>query len=108
MPHFSKCCPGSDDYICQVCGKIRCSGCKPSVWRTDITGYPSAGNVCPECLKAYIANSKVREAIYMRPKSFLIMCTRCGVMNITEMTITDFSVIHMVCTKCGSNERIGG
>jgi len=50
MPHFSSCCKGADEYICQVCGRIMCSGCKPSSWRPDITGHKSAGNVCPKCL----------------------------------------------------------
>lgn len=51
MPHFSKCCPGADEYVCQICGQIKCSGCQPSVWRPDLTGHKSAGNVCPDCLK---------------------------------------------------------
>ncbi len=39
------------DYICQVCGKIKCCKCDPPEWRPDITGHKSAGNVCPKCLK---------------------------------------------------------
>lgn len=54
MPHFSSCCPGADEYICQVCGGIRCSGCQPSSWRPDITGHKSAGNICPKCLKKFM------------------------------------------------------
>lgn len=49
MPHFSSCCKGFDTYICQICGKILCSRCKPSSWRPDITGHKSAGNVCASC-----------------------------------------------------------
>ena len=52
MPHFSKCC-GADDYICQVCGRIKCSKCNTPEWRPDITGHKSAGNVCLECLEKY-------------------------------------------------------
>ena len=55
MPHFSACC-GADEYICQVCWNIFCSECKTSEWRPDITGYKSAGNVCPKCLKKFIDN----------------------------------------------------
>lgn len=53
MPYFSSCCPGADEYICQKCGKIKCDKCQPPSWRPDITGYKSAGNVCPTCLKNY-------------------------------------------------------
>lgn len=49
MPHFTS--EGNDTYICQVCGQVfDCVHCPP-VWRTDITGHESAGNVCPSCLK---------------------------------------------------------
>lgn len=58
MPHFSSCCPGADEYVCQVCGKICCSKCEPPEWRTDITKNTSAGNVCPVCLKLYVRKSK--------------------------------------------------
>lgn len=50
MPSF--CCP-ADMYICQVCGRILCDGCRPAVWRPDITGLKGAGNVCPSCLSAH-------------------------------------------------------
>ncbi len=56
MPHFSSCCPGVDEYICQVCGKIKCSGCQPPEWRSDITGHKSAGNVCKPCLETFEKN----------------------------------------------------
>jgi len=58
MPHFSKCC-GSDEYICQICGSIKCSNCSPSVWRVDITENENAGNVCPKCLKNYSPRNKI-------------------------------------------------
>ncbi len=53
MPHFSSCCPNADEYICQVCGKIKCSNCQPPTsWRlANIIGYELAvGNICPDCL----------------------------------------------------------
>lgn len=50
MPHFAHCCYGADEYICQVCGQVRCSNCQPSQWRPDITGSKGAGNVCPDCM----------------------------------------------------------
>lgn len=50
MPTFSSCCH-TEEYICQVCGGILCSTCKPPEWRTDITGKSSFGNVCPQCKK---------------------------------------------------------
>jgi hypothetical protein len=53
MPHFSSCCRGADEYICQKCGKIFCSNCHPPEWRPDITGHKSAGNVCPSCLEKH-------------------------------------------------------
>ena len=59
MPHFSSCCPGVDEYICQKCAKIFCSKCQPSVWRPDITGHKSAGNVCPSCLKNYNKSKEI-------------------------------------------------
>ena len=50
MPHFcSKC--GADTYLCQVCHRAMCSREYPSIWRPDITGHSSAGNVCPSCVK---------------------------------------------------------
>jgi len=51
MPHFCNC--GADEYICQKCAKVLCSKDYPSVWRPDITGYESFGNVCPICLSKY-------------------------------------------------------
>lgn len=54
MPHFCNCGnTGCENYVCQVCGRIKCSTEQPSVWRPDITGHKSAGNVCPMCLKKY-------------------------------------------------------
>ena len=37
-------------YICQICGMDLDSVKFPPVWRTDLTGRTSAGNVCPSCL----------------------------------------------------------
>jgi len=56
MPHFSNC--GNhdfpaDEYICQKCGRVKCSECHKPQWRTDITGNKSAGNVCPSCVKEW-------------------------------------------------------
>ena len=72
MPTFSKCCPGADEYLCQVCGRVKCSGCQPSTWRTDITGNKSAGNVCPDCLKAHKPKSDGRPytILYKKDPSF--------------------------------------
>src|ERR1041385_1918229 len=52
MPHFSDCCPGRDTYICQVCARIRCSGCQDGEWLNlqEFTGIDRDGNVCPNCL----------------------------------------------------------
>jgi len=43
----------SDDYLCQVCLRVKNSELEPSTWRTDITGRPGAGNVCLTCLTAW-------------------------------------------------------
>jgi hypothetical protein len=48
-PHFSQ--SGNDTYICQVCATIFDSVECPPVWRPDLTGNRSAGNICPACLK---------------------------------------------------------
>lgn len=61
MPYFSKCCSGAADYICQVCGRIKCSSCQPSDWRPEITGHKSAGNVCPTCVKLFGATKHLLE-----------------------------------------------
>ncbi len=48
MPHFCKC--GSDEYICQICGRIRCSREQPSIWgKIPLKDYE--GNICPDCQK---------------------------------------------------------
>lgn len=51
MANFCKC--GADEYVCQVCGKVRCSGnCSegmPSEWM-KIPGKGFSGNVCLECI----------------------------------------------------------
>lgn len=44
------CSCGQDTYICQSCGRELCAEVYPPVWRPDITGHSSAGNVCPTCL----------------------------------------------------------
>lgn len=49
MPYFCGEC-GADTYICQVCRRILCSEENPSKWKPDLTGYKSAGNICPRCL----------------------------------------------------------
>lgn len=61
MPRFSDCCENADMYLCQVCGKDKCSGCQDSVWRPDITGHEGAGNVCPSCLSDYNRSKGVYE-----------------------------------------------
>jgi hypothetical protein len=55
MPHFSSCCPGADEYVCQKCGRIKCSGCESPEWEYILTnelGIDIHGNVCPSCVKA--------------------------------------------------------
>ena len=59
----SRCC-GVDTYICQKCAKIFCSKCNPSVWRPDITGHKSAGNVCPGCLKTHEWDNPIESKIH--------------------------------------------
>lgn len=58
MPHFSDCCDGYDTYICQVCGKIYCSGCQDSVWM-KIPGKNFSGNVCPGCVKQPMTREQI-------------------------------------------------
>lgn len=53
MPYFCEC--GADEYLCQVCGLVRCSAHKPAEWRPDITVTTTAANVCPDCVKAHDA-----------------------------------------------------
>ena len=53
MAQFCDC--GADQYLCQKCGRIRCSAEEPSEWRTDITKNLNAGNVCPSCVKLHEA-----------------------------------------------------
>ncbi len=45
-----------EDYLCQACGRICLETNEPSVWRPDITGHKSAGNVCPTCLQEFERN----------------------------------------------------
>ncbi len=56
-----KICGSPDDYLCQICGKVKCGKCEPSSWRPDITGSRSAGNVCPGCLKEHKAQAAALE-----------------------------------------------
>lgn len=51
MPHFSP--SGHDMVLCQKCGRDVDTGKEKVEWRPDITGKPSAGNVCEECLLAH-------------------------------------------------------
>ena len=55
--------PSHDTYICQKCGRILCSGCFESEWRTDITNNEHAGNVCPDCVKAYSVLNNIDIAV---------------------------------------------
>jgi rubrerythrin len=47
MPHFDE--NGYETWICQVCKRVYNTTVHPE-WRPDITGHPSAGNVCPSCI----------------------------------------------------------
>ena len=49
MPHFCSIC-GADEYICQKCGRVFCSGENPGQWRPDITENTHAGMVCGACI----------------------------------------------------------
>jgi hypothetical protein len=51
MPYFSE--SGHDLVLCQVCGRDIDTGKETPTWRPDITGNPSAGNVCRECVAAH-------------------------------------------------------
>ena len=48
MPHFCPRCH-ADEYVCQVCGKVRCSRECPSKWMKPVPGKQFEGNVCPDC-----------------------------------------------------------
>lgn len=48
MPHFCPC--GADEYICQVCGNIRCSKDQPSEWLPVARMNGRSGNVCVYCV----------------------------------------------------------
>lgn len=80
MPHFSNCCPGTDDYICQVCLHIFCSNCKPSQWRTDITKCTSAGNVCPDCAKKHDDVHKIKPRVRQNTEEMadISLCPICN------------------------------
>jgi hypothetical protein len=41
MPWFCGC--GADEYLCQVCGQVRCSKEQPGSWVDGV------GNVCDSC-----------------------------------------------------------
>jgi hypothetical protein len=49
-----------DDYLCQICLQVRTDH---SEWRTDITGTPSAGNVCTACMTIHGRTFKVGDAL---------------------------------------------
>lgn len=86
MPHFCKC--GGDEYICQVCGKVRCSREQPSKWLPELTGSEQAGNVCPECFENSTSSLSKDDFIDCVAKEFFGTtrseaikkkdCIRCG------------------------------
>jgi hypothetical protein len=57
MPHFSP--SGHDMVLCQVCGRDIDTSKEKVVWRPDITGHKSAGNVCAACLSHHGSKSEV-------------------------------------------------
>jgi len=46
MAHFCNIC-GADTYMCQQCGRIRCSEKNPANW------FDGKGNICKTCQKEY-------------------------------------------------------
>ena len=48
MPHFCNC--SADEYICQECGKVKCSVDEPSRWIT-VKRINRQGNVCADCIQ---------------------------------------------------------
>lgn len=70
MPHFTSCSEhdGYDEWVCQSCGKVLCSGCVPSEWRPDITGSKSFGNICPTCILSYNNKKSATELILVKKK----------------------------------------
>ena len=86
MPHFSSCCPGADEYICQMCTKIFCIKCNPSSWRPDITGHKSAGNVCPDCLKKFEPHKVMENCLLNKPMSLFDHCKEeSGLTNVNQI-----------------------
>ena len=89
MPHFSNCCPGHDEYVCQhpdhLGSRICCSGCQPPFWRTDLTKNEHAGNVCPDCLThgPAIRKATQKPSPFSNPKVLRRMDTD-GPMSLTE------------------------
>jgi hypothetical protein len=49
MPYFCTC--GADEYVCQECGKVRCSKEQP-LKRMTVKRMGREGNVCPDCVEA--------------------------------------------------------
>lgn len=79
MPHFCKC--GSDEYVCQSCGRAFCSREHPSVWMNPVPGKTYEGNVCPSCQELNKVVDLVAEASFGMSRSEAIskkLCVRCG------------------------------
>ena len=57
MPNFSGCCE-SDEYLCQICGRPKCSNCYPPVW------VEGRGNACPDCQQKCLVICKDDEGTY--------------------------------------------
>jgi Zn ribbon nucleic-acid-binding protein len=79
MPHFCKC--GSDEYVCQSCGKAFCSREQPSVWMNPVPGKLHEGNVCPGCRQmAEIIDTAAKDTFKMSRSEAVSkrLCIRCG------------------------------
>src|SRR5690348_6341442 len=69
MPHFNE--QGHDTYLCQICGNVFDAQTEPAVWRADLTGRASAGNVCRGCVTEHsertAAAAQDRRPVRQRP-----------------------------------------
>lgn len=111
MPHFCKC--GADEYICQVCGRIRCSQEQPGVWG-KIPGKSFKGNICPTCQKEIPMEQIVNQfavETFGRSKSESIekkICVTCGGkagLFTSLQSVKEYKISGM-CQKC--QDKVGG
>ncbi len=98
MPHFSQCC-GTDEYVCQKCGAVKCGNHEPSSWMSGITENEHAGNICPDCLE-----KNTDWKMIAKPKQEKVeFGTFTGVMyEISVENINKLEPRH-VCPQCSDN-----